>query len=764
MYRDLMTGLLALMLLPALPVFAAEDEEEEETGITAGLIEKDKHYGEIDRFYDDVAGAEENDVIDPAAAWRVENLVVEMDSATITFIDGEFFPRVGIEGEVYGAVYIGRGRWQFDTDLELEQDEMERIIRERSLDKEFTNSFMQFSPQYLDKFKEGALAASGDEDQAQQAQRYWDKRRKVFPGDFDWSVSYYHVEGIEYFDEIHIEANLEKIKLVLDTQTGGVGTMVYTYDSQDTEEITLWRYKPNPSMSSSTEVGELVANVYDMDVLCSFPRKVDRENLSRRELAYKDASVIDVQHYVGDFEIYEDPHTHEYGLKGDVTVTFTPVLRDLNVVPFSLINWMTTSSVYTRSMKVQGVLDTEGNLLPYVHKFHGLAVELPEPAQVGEQYSIRVVYGGEIIDSITQPDPEMSIREAADAQAAEQAMGIVNYTLLNTYPWFPQNASNFWDTYTFEWTVKLPKPFLLASSGTMVNQEDTGKHYVYTIKENVPSALASIIFGRFSLVADDPSLGKRPYVRVFAHAGQVDSAREILEQTHDIIEYFEELYQAPYIYPEIDIAQMPYGVGFAQAPPGLVQMDGVAYLNKTLLVNIYNVNNPFLREAFLPHEIAHQWWGHKVTSLTDHDYWLMEAGAEYSAALFSEAADGEKAYEQYVKYWENRRAAKNTRRTMAVWMGATGRDPKRYVSTIYGRGPLLMHDLREQLGYQKIVSVLRAMLHEWDGGKFATEDFKMVLEKATGKSFDSYFENYVYRNVQLGSVPEDQLLPPLEDE
>jgi len=466
---------------------------------------------------------------------------VQVDSCSITFVDGEFFPRVDIEGEVYGAVYMGRGRWQFETELELEQDEMHRIIRERALDKEFSNSFMQFSPQYLEKFKVGALEASGDEDLAEQAQKYWEKRRKVFPGDFDWGISYYHVEGLEYFDQINIEANLEKIKLVLDTGTGGVGTMVYSYNSEDTEEINLWRYKPNPAMSSSTDVGELIANVYDFDLICSFPRRVDRENLSRRELAYKDPSLIDVQHYVSDFEIYEDPHTHEFGLRGDVTVHFTPVLRDLDVVPFSLINWYTSTSVYTSSMKVQGVMDSEGNLLPYVHKFHQLAVEMPEPAQVGEQYSVRVVYGGEIIDAITQPDPEMGIREASDAQAAEAALSIVNYTLLNTYPWFPQNGSNFWDRYTFEWTVTVPKPMLLASSGTMVNQEDTGDHYVYTIKENVPSALASMIFGRFSLVADDPADGRKPYVRVFAHAGQVDSAREILEQTHDILDYFEEL-------------------------------------------------------------------------------------------------------------------------------------------------------------------------------------------------------------------------------
>ncbi len=763
MTRHLLWILALALLLPA-PALAQDGDEEaaeeEETGITAGLIEEDRRYGEIDRYYEDVATTDEFDVVDTAAAWRLENAVIEFDSLTLTLEDGEFFPRKAIDGEVYGGVYIGRGVWHFETDLELEQEEMERITKERVMHKEFSDAYFEFSPNYLERLQAQALPASGDTGVVNKAERFWKQSRKEFPNDFDYSIAYYHVEGLAYFDEIHITADLEKVKVVMDTNTGGRGTMGYTYDSTDREEVSLWRYTSNPMQIKVDSEGKTVYNINAVDVICHFPRQVDRENLTRRELAYKDASLFDIEHYISDFEIFQDTHSREWGLKGDVTVVFTPTLRDLRVIPLSLISWWTNYSAYTKSVEITAVGDGEGNPLPYVHKYHMLAVELPEAAQVGQQYRIRVRYQGEIIDAITQPDPEMSLEEASAAEATEQGMSIVNYTLLNTYPWFPQNGSNFWDRYTFEWSVTVPKPMLVASSGTLVEQQDLGDRYKFVVMENIPSALASVIFGRFSLIQDDPAEGKVPHVRVYAHAGQIDSAREILEQTHDILDYFAELYQAPYIYPELDIAQMPYNVGFAQAPPGLVQMDGVAYLSKTLLVNVYGVNNPFLREAFLPHEIAHQWWAHKVCSLTDHDYWMMEAGAEYSAALWGEASKGEKEYDTYVKYWLNRRAAKNTKWTTSVWMAATGRDAnrRRQLATIYGRGPLLLHELRLSLGYQKIVSVLRAMLHEWDGQSFATEDFKMVLEKATGFSFDEYFERYVYRNEPLlGTVPEDVL-------
>ena len=738
------------LFLPALPSFAGDDEEE--TGITAGLIDEDERLGEIDRYYYDVLDEDEDDpdavdpdTLDPERAWTVQNLTVEFDSFTVTFLDGEFFPRREIDGETYGAVYIGDGRWVFETELELEQDELERVLKERSLDKTFTNAFLEFAPQYLERFQQNAGAASGKDRTASDAEAYWKKRRKEVPRDFDWSIAYWHVEGTEMFDEIHIEAKLDGLKLNMETNTGGKGPMVYTWDAEDPEEVYLWRYFTN------------ALNVYNVtsDVMCHFPRQQDRENLTRREMAYKNPSLYDVLHYDSKFDIRKDPDSPQWSLEGDVTITYKPLVRDLNVIPMYLINWWTSTSVYTERLNVQAVMDEEGNVLPHLHKYHLLAVEVPEAHRVGEEYKLRVVYGGDIIDVITQPDPEMGVTERADAAQADQALQMVNYALLNTYPWFPQNPRDGFDRYVFDWKITIPKPMLVASSGTLISQEEVGNDYVFTIKENVPCALASMIFGRFTLVQDDYESGVRPHIRVYAHGGQLDSAQEILEQSHDIIGYYEELYQVPYPFPELDIAQMPYGVGFAQAPPGMVQMDGVAYLSKTLLTTVYNVRDPFIREAFLPHEIAHQWWAHVTCSLTDHDYWLMEAGAEYSAALFDEAAKGEKAYNTYVKYWENRRAAKNTKRTMSLWMAATGRDNRRYISTIYGRGPLLYHELRESLGYAKIVSVLRAVLHEWNGKNVSTEDFQMVLEKATGMSFQDYFDRFVYRNEELGTAPED---------
>ncbi len=733
-----LTWLMALtVVLPPLAAGAGEDDEE--TGITAGLVDEDKRFGEIDRFYYDVLGAEEFNELDVDASWTVQDLTVELDGATVTFVKGEFFPRADIDGEVFNLVYIGDGRFQMAPEMEIEADELERLTGQRALDQAFSEAHIGLSPNYLERFKQDAGPASGDKKTIGAAKSLWKEILDVWAWDIDSSAAYFHVEGIDVWDEMFIDMNLEKVKK-------GQGNIVYVYDSSDIEEVALYRYRVNPFNKDDVKY----------DTLCHFARKQDRENLSRRELAYKDPSVFDIEHYVADFELFKDPDTKDWGLRGDVTVRFKSILREVHVAPFSLI-----SSYGDEKLRVRFVLDSEGNPLPFVHSKSRLLVELPEPIPRGQEGELRVIYEGLIIDTMTQPDPEsMDLKGRADAQQNNQTfMGVVTYSLLNTYAWYPQNYQNFWDRYTWDWHWSMPKPLVMASSGTLVSQEDMGDHYEFTVQESNPASLASVIVGRFSVVQDDVAEGKRPHIRVYAQAGQYEGAKEILEQAHDIVQFYEKLYGIPYPFPELEIAQMPLGTGFAQAPPGMVQMDGFAYLDKQDLLDTYEFRDAHLREAFLPHEIAHQWWAHVVATQTDHDYWMMEMGAEYSAALFSEAANGPAGYEGYVKYWRNRRAAKNTNKTMSLWLSATGRDGDRYIATVYGRGPLLLHELRQSLGYDKMITVLRAILTEWNGKRMATEDFQMVLEKATGMSFEQFFDLYVYKNEPLGGVPEDVLQP-----
>lgn len=742
MFRRFLTPMAALTaLILCVPALAGDDE----TGITAGLIDDKQRRGEIDRYYKDVLRGEKdkmdryaNNVIDPAQAWTVKDFTVELDSLTLTFEDGEFFPRKDAEGEVFGAVYLGTGRWHFATDVPFEQDELERLTGERELDKTFTDLFLQFTPNYFEKFKEGAGPASGDAGDADKALKYWRKRRDEQPEfwtDFDGHLAWAHIEGMEKFDRILVEAKLDKVKK-------GQGYMVYHYNMEDREEISLERYTVNAFNPDITPT----------DLICHFMRKEDEESLSKREKAYKETNTFDMGHMDAEYELYRDSDTNVWLMRGDATFTYKPMRQDLQTIFF----WLN----YEDTFAVEGVWDENGNELPYIDVQGLVIAELVEPAVVGQEYAVRVKYDGTSVGVIKQPDPEVNLAGQADNRNANlEFMSIITYLVSGS--WHPWNIHNPTDGLTWEWKITVPKPMMVAVSGTTTDMIEEGDKYIYISKQSRPVYQGALAFGRYSVVADDPADGITPVVRVFAHAGQLDQAKDILEETHVIIDFYEQLYGVEFPYPELEIFQGPYQMGGAWWTPGVIALSGEAYLNKNTLMEVYGYKNPYVRESFLPHEVAHSWWAGVVDNRTDHDNWMMEMGAEYSSALYAEATKGPEAYDLAVKNWLDRRFAKNTKQTMPlsyVFSNRTAGRPKyAKLNTTYGRGPLILHDLRLSLGYEKTISVLRAIMMEWNDKSICNEDFQMVLEKATGMSFQSYFDQFIYANepLRFAGTPED---------
>ncbi len=708
-----------------------------EGSIADGLIPEWEPRGELDRIYFEALRGEAGGALDVDAAWRVSDLVVELDGLTVTFTDGEFFPRTPVEGHVFGAVYVGSGRWQFSPDLVLEQDELERLTGERAMDAEFTDALLQFAPHELERFLVDPQPAAGDRKTRKAALKLWKKARPAQHRvvlDHDLVAARFLVEGIEHMESLRIDAEVDDVRSTVESKVEGKPRLLYRFRGEDPEEVGLYRYRVNP----------VNATDHRRETLCHFPRQRDRETLSRRELAYKDSSLIDVEHYLGEFKLVGDEEQGGRILEAEVVVQLRSTFRDLRVVPLALVGGHEEpESEWERRVKVRGVLShPNGEMLPFVHSQGVLYVELPEPLAADETIQLKAVYEGDLVSGYRQMDLETL-----------SGVRLGHYSLLNTYPWYPQNSRYAFDRYTFHWKFAVPKNMEVASSGTTQFDAVLGDWRNVMIYEENPSTHASVILGEFSVL--EPKEDLHPRVRVFCHPTQLDAGAEILGEAVRILAFYEDLFGAPYPYPELDIAQMAYGMGFAQAPPGLVQMDGAAFLSKTLLVTRFNVSDPIIRELFLPHEIAHQWWAHLVGSRTDHDYWIMESLCEYSSALYREAVHGPEGYERYLKHWRIERAAQNTNRTTSLWLSATGRDRRRYVATAYARGPLVFHELRTQFGTDKVVNVMRALVAEYRGEEICTEDLKMVLEKATGLAFDEYFDLYVYGNAPLGQVPED---------
>ena len=143
-------------------------------------------------------------------------------------------------------------------------------------------------------------------------------------------------------------------------------------------------------------------------------------------------------------------------------------------------------------------------------------------------------------------------------------------------------------------------------------------------------------------------------------------------------------------------------------------------------------------EPVVVHELGHQWWGDMITCKTWGHIWLNEGWASYAEAVYYLAQGGWPAYHSYMN-----------------GMAYTGGEPiyvydtnsvnTIFASIVYDKGAWVCHMLRGVLGEAAFADAVAAYYNsEFKFGAATTEDFRDVVENATGVELDWFFEDWIY--------------------
>lgn len=178
-------------------------------------------------------------------------------------------------------------------------------------------------------------------------------------------------------------------------------------------------------------------------------------------------------------------------------------------------------------------------------------------------------------------------------------------------------------------------------------------------------------------------------------------------------------------------------------------------------------------ELFRAHEVAHEWWGHKVGAASYRDYWMSEALAEYSAMMFVQGfvKGGDQFLEEILDSYEgvvfgnfaggfskfarpgllelNSQARGRLGPIAHGYRASTGEVPAGYVIQTYHKAPLVLHMLRTILWYrtgsdQLWQKTLRDFVKEYSGKSPTTDDFREVLEGNVGAGWGPFFDSWIY--------------------
>jgi hypothetical protein len=147
----------------------------------------------------------------------------------------------------------------------------------------------------------------------------------------------------------------------------------------------------------------------------------------------------------------------------------------------------------------------------------------------------------------------------------------------------------------------------------------------------------------------------------------------------------------------------------------------------------YAVDGWDTNDWIVAHELAHHWWGNRVTLASWEHIWLNEGFARFSEALWYESLGGIKGYRDWMReMWR------------PTFPGALVPPDYLFNSTVYMKGAWVLHMLRGIVGDPVFFTALRSYGDRHAFANATTDDLIAVFEEAAGSDLGWFFEPWVY--------------------
>jgi hypothetical protein len=368
-----------------------------------------------------------------------------------------------------------------------------------------------------------------------------------------------------------------------------------------------------------------------------------------------------------------------------------------------------------------------------------LMVESPRPLKKGESVSLEVALSGEVL-----------VRPEGD-----------RYWRLGTTAWYPVAAFGGREWASFTMRVEAPAPFVPIAAGQIVKREQTpALTRVFTTMPG-PMTMPTIVAGNYKTRTESTD-GGRVHVSSYATdrgdqsrrlAGLINGARGCLENWLGV----------PYPFPDLEVIEVR-AWGWGQAPPGVLFLTQEAFLSQAQAEGSGNVTSAGqvsrgINER-IAHEVAHAWFPHVAKIGRAEDNWLSESFADYVSAVCLErmAADkgrGHFLFDRRLSDWkfQTRAAGDGASVYLASHLGGAEQDYPARLRVLYGKGPLVLHALRQELAKQAgsveagdrlFLTWIRAIVRNFTYKLLETRYLVAILNQITNANWQPWFERYVY--------------------
>jgi aminopeptidase N len=432
---------------------------------------------------------------------------------------------------------------------------------------------------------------------------------------------------------------------------------------------------------------------------------------------YPKNSKIDAINYIFNIELSDD--TDE--ITCEVTVDIRFLGSGVQNLRLDLVN--VSNELDNKGMVVSSV-SSNGNELKFTHANNELLINLAKPSETNQRTKYIIKYKG-------VPASGLKI---GDNKHGDRTFFSDNWPNRGRH-WLA-TIDHPYDKAMCEFIVTAPDHYQVISNGLKIeetNLEDNKRltHW----KQSIPIATWLYVLGAadFAVQYVDEFDGKSIETWVFKQdrdAGFYDFA----EPTKQVLEFYSD-YVGPFSYEKLANIQSNSVSGGMEAASAILYSAG----------SVKGDRNLRWRNVVI-HEIAHQWFGNAVTEYDWDDIWLSEGFATYFTLLFIEHQYGRDAFVEGLKSSQKSVDAFYKKKPKYTIVHDNLKDMKDVTtSQIYQKGSWILHMLRGVVGTETFWEGIQSYYKQYKDINVTTDDFKRVMEEASGKDLTVFFEQWLYK-------------------
>lgn len=375
---------------------------------------------------------------------------------------------------------------------------------------------------------------------------------------------------------------------------------------------------------------------------------------------------------------------------------------------------------------------TDNTVCTFRHTDGLITVEPREPWTVGERHEVTITYRGK---------PKVALRPP-------WIDGFVWSETPSGAPWIGvtgqgDGGDNWWPCKDhpsdepdegMDIALTIPSDLVGLSNGKMMDEVDNGDGTVtstWRVSYPINNYLVTVNIA--------------PYVRIEERYHGVDGtldeplvfwavpeyehyARVMWRQMPEILEVLGHRFgEYPFFDDKFTVAHAPYY--------GMEHQTVVAY-------GALFTDNDFGFDDLLLHEVAHEWWGNKITVSDWADFWIQEGFATYAEAIFVLDTLGEARYLDYMARLRQRIDDRHP-----IVRGQNLTSSQAYSGDIYFKGAWVLHSLKWLLGEEDFFTVVWRFANdpEFAYGLVSSQALAGLVMEVSGREIGWFWDRYLYR-------------------